>query len=579
MSAVLGVSSPLIHQIPDGLELDMDPHCFVIAGEWTVVITIDEPRPPPELEQFAGSLQQVITRNSLLLQHAPGWLARLKWIRRTVKNPEPWWRTAQFPTQDNHRTRRGLFDAVGHLSKFLFGTATDAEVRDLKRAVRTLQDNQGRMITMLDEFTTVVNHTYDEIQANRNQLNRMASNMHSLTTRLNSELSLLHQRLRVLRRRLDIELLLQQLEVITRTYVRSHEAFLHRKENLETGRLTENILPPEILQAILDSSDDSHARGVTPLQWYYEHTAAIPIWFDQRLIYRARLPLVEPLEWHHITLHRWPVPMGDWQAAILLPERVLKDTQSGVLDVSPDCYGHRPRVCRRGLISRPTAHSCLTRLLAAQAAYHTNCTFVFERRLPMDVVYPKAPNAYVLITSGTVLTYRCEGQPENSWPVAAGVYKLHIQSPCTLYGGDWHLRATFHRTINVSLQTPQVDFQLNTTLTDLLTNLSSFRPLINELELLGDVDRKQFTIGDMQTLPRRGRSAPSDPVWHSFWTIPVLAVGAGVAVLLWRRLHRSPTTLSDQNLEIELKPVTHAAPPEKASTAPFDFGNATLIAP
>ena len=160
-----------------------------------------------------------------------------------------------------------------------------------------------------------------------------------------------------------------------------------------------------------------------------------------------------------------------------------------------------------------------------------------------------------------------------------GVYKLHIQSPCTLYGGDWYLRATFHRTLNVSLQTPQVDFQLNITLTDLLTNLSSFRPLLHELELLGDVDRKQFTLGDMQTLPRRGRSTVSDQVWHSFWTIPVLAVGAGVAVLLWRRLHRPPTARSDQNFEIELKPVTHSTPPDKASTAPFDFGNTPSIAP
>ena len=68
------------------------------------------------------------------------------------------------------RERRGLFDAVGHAFRFLLGTATDNKVENIKRVVYALAESQGRMVTLMNEFTTIVNHIY-EIQANRNQIN------------------------------------------------------------------------------------------------------------------------------------------------------------------------------------------------------------------------------------------------------------------------------------------------------------------------------------------------------------------------------------------------------------------------
>jgi len=49
-----------------------------------------------------------------------------------MNNPRQWWRTEQSPVHIR-RGRRGLVDAVGHAFKFLFGTATDDEVEDIKQ--------------------------------------------------------------------------------------------------------------------------------------------------------------------------------------------------------------------------------------------------------------------------------------------------------------------------------------------------------------------------------------------------------------------------------------------------------------
>ena len=219
--------------------------------------------------------------------------------------------------------------AVYHAFRFLFGTATDDEVaiENIKYAVYALAESQGCMVTLMKKFTTVVNFTYNEIQANCNQINRLTAHVQSLTAQLNSELSFLHQCLWVQERRMDIEFVLQ-----------SHEAFLHRKENLEAGRLTENILPHEVLKSILSNSDDGSTQMISPLQWYYENTAVVPIWFDHCLVYRAKLPLVGSTEWHHVIIRCWPMPLGDWEATVLLPGVVLKDKRTGVLNVSPNCY-------------------------------------------------------------------------------------------------------------------------------------------------------------------------------------------------------------------------------------------------
>ncbi len=58
MVCAIGKADPSwIQEVPDGLELQADEHCFVIAGEWMVLVSIDEPRPPPELISTINDLQ------------------------------------------------------------------------------------------------------------------------------------------------------------------------------------------------------------------------------------------------------------------------------------------------------------------------------------------------------------------------------------------------------------------------------------------------------------------------------------------------------------------------------------------
>ncbi len=490
-------------------------------------------------------------------------MARLKGMEKAIQSPRRWWRTMRNNRNQEGpdlRVRRGLVDAVGHAFKFLFGSATDDEVQDIKRVVGLLAQKQDRMLSLMSEFTTVINHTYDEIQTNRNQLNSVRTTLYNLSRRLDSDLSSIVKRIRIQERRTNIEFLLNELDKITQRFVHAHEAFLHRKENLEAGRLTENILPPSVLYDILTSAGQEMAQMIQPIQWYYENTAIIPIWTEDKLIYRTRLPLVDPVPWHHVTIEAWPVPIREWEATVLIPPQVLRDTRTGELDVSPSCHGHRPRICRRGLIHHPSVYACLARLLDVNPGYDETCVVSMKRRVPIDVVHPQIANIYVLITDGTELILRCEGRPERSTNLLSGVYRLVLDYPCSLHGTNWNLLPIFQRRYNISLQAAEVPFTITTSIEDLFSNLTDWNPLVLDLNELDPVDRKQFTFGDLQddsiSPPQRIKN---QNIWHSFWAVLFLGLTSGT-VWLWRRRRPAQTATPDIELQATQAPLFRSNP-------------------
>ena len=240
--------------------MKVDNQTYVVQGEWTVLITIDEPRPAAELANFIQQLRVEISRQTMMARWMPHWQSRLDAVEDQCQNPRRWW------LRGRTRQRRGVIDGVGDALHYLFGTATDDVVADIHQAVEKLAQNQGRLIHQFSDFTTIVNHTYDEIQANRDQLDLLSIALYNLSAVVDDRVRSLMERVYQQEARANIEEVLYQLERLGDRYVQAHEAWLHRKENLEAGRLTENILPPLVLQDILDSAAGHASQPVTPLQ-------------------------------------------------------------------------------------------------------------------------------------------------------------------------------------------------------------------------------------------------------------------------------------------------------------------------
>lgn len=546
----LSLATPWITEIPDGLEVDLDSQALVVRGEWTVLITLDEPQPPVGVTDHINSLLALAGKTRLSMW-TPGWKSRLNTVQRQCTSPRRWW------LHQKTRTKRGLLNIVGKASKFLFGTATDDDLRDVHRLVNQLQERQNRLVTVVSEFTTVVNHTYDEIQANRDQLNRIIWHLSALAHAINQRFETLTIELQVQRQRADFEMLVQEIERIGDRYEQSHLAWLHRKENLETGRLTENLLPPEILRNILTSAATQELELVMPIQWYYEYTPVMPIWSTDQLVYRVRLPVVGTDTWHFVHIQHWPVPVGNWQTILDLPTDLLRNTETGELNISPDCYGTRPRVCRLGLITRAAQQPCLAHLLNAKPSYDDSCPLMLARRPPVDNVYPQRANEYILTTPGTTMTLRCAGRAEETLTVDTGVFRLRLRHPCSLHGPNWALQSIFQRTVNVTITPKPIQMGMNLSLASLLTDRLRLDPLAFNLSTLGPVDRTQISVGDLLTLPDMASAIQPSPLLSLSSLILVPLVAA--AVFLGRRLlgrRQAPP----RGTEIELEPMRAGAP-------------------
>ena len=170
------------------------------------------------MNMFIHNLMAKLQRVPVLDRYNPHWLARLREIHTSLTTPHRWHRKQMRP-QKNNRTPRGLIDAVGHSFKFLFGTATQDQVKDIQNLVQTFAQRQSRMINMVQQFTTVLNHTYDEINTNRHEINMLITSLHNLTSPSNTAMAWQQRRLWIREHRTDIETTLYELDTIAHKYV------------------------------------------------------------------------------------------------------------------------------------------------------------------------------------------------------------------------------------------------------------------------------------------------------------------------------------------------------------------------
>lgn len=549
-------SAEWITPLPDGLKIQVYSDVYMVQGEWTVLITIDEPRPPPDFLRLVRQMKDAISSlrgapAEYMKPYEANWQARLDGIIRECETPRRWWRR-----QPSLRKRRGLINVVGSAMNYLFGVATGEQVEDLHETIVSLTDNQQRIVNQLDRFTSILNHTYDEIQANRDQINALSEKLQKLAESVHQTFGRLYEQIQLLSSRVNFEVLISQFEVISHRYVRSHEAWLSRKENLELGKLTESLLPPQVLLEILSSAHSDQAYVINPIEWYYEHVVVVPMWLDDLLIYRTKLPLVSAEKWHYVRLWKWSVPVRNYQITVLTPDAVLRDTETGQLDLSPVCYGERPRICRKGLVSPARVYPCVTNLLRESPGYDPECWVNLSQRFAHDVVHHFDDNTYILQTSGTTLTLRCSGRAEQSHLVVSGVYEIAMDYPCSLQGNNWTLSSVFQRTSNVTLGSESVDYNLDLSLGTMLNATLDLDPTAFGLQEMSPVDRRQIKVSDF-FVSRSKIPTKRSVWWHSFWFL-IIAVLVTVAVV-YRRRRYIQQQLAKPAPEIKLKEVAAVA--------------------
>ena len=214
-------------------------------------------------------------------------------------------------TRNLSRNRRGVLNIIGEISHTLFGTATDTSVSELRRIVQQTRVNQGRVRHRVQEMISILNQTYDNIEENRNRINDITSFIQTTITNIKElyvEQDHNKKVVRKLRVEFEMETSLRSLEDRCQEYLHTVSQFKERKAALEAGRLTESLLSMDQLRDVLAQETTTGVVPIHPLQWYYEYSIAEPVWDNEYLLYRVRLPLVEDINYITYQLSSWPMP-------------------------------------------------------------------------------------------------------------------------------------------------------------------------------------------------------------------------------------------------------------------------------
>ena len=266
ITILLGADARL-EVLKDGLLVTGNQTIKTVATEYTLVVLIDEPQYPSFLRddvvKLTASLKRAASLGKVNKPDLGGWLLRIRRLK-SLKVPGGQSRVSL-------RTRRGFFNFVGDISHTLFGTATDSSVEAIKKIVSKTLVKQGQVVHQVNDLMSIVNHTYDEIQANRDRLNDLTGFVNKTVTSLNEWIRVSENKEDKLNRfefTFNVEKTLQLMERGYQEYRTLHHRYMIQRSSLEDGRLNEFLLTQEQLVNVLRQETKQGVVPIKPLQWY-----------------------------------------------------------------------------------------------------------------------------------------------------------------------------------------------------------------------------------------------------------------------------------------------------------------------
>lgn len=436
--------------LPDGLLVSGGGDLRAQAAEWTIVVTIDVVQEPDSLHDMISQVYLAINGINANLTHTTkkAWKDRLQRFKQRLS------------ATTRHRNRRGLLNIIGELAHSLFGVATAEQLEETRDIIEQMKRRSDVFAHSIKELMTVVNATTLYVQENRLHLAevrhhqlQVQRHLEALTEAHNEAVG----RLDTVELRLEMERVLGALAIAVDTH--SEELARYRRERaaLETGRLTEELLPPEILQEILKVGTALQVEALPRLEWYYESILITPWWGDERtLMYSAKLPLVEPTEYLYYTIQTWPVPypQGDLSVQLETGSAYGLDTRHGYLFVPQGCMGENPVVCRPGPLYNERGLQCPRGILTNNQEMRSQCEVTVEKGANSTRISQIGLNQYVIVTWGESYAERCSGRPEVAMTLPAGVHTVTVNNECTLNGETWSIRAMIQKEMHLSLSPP-----------------------------------------------------------------------------------------------------------------------------
>ena len=205
---------------------------------------------------------------------------------------------------ESSRRKRAILPIIGDLLSSLIGTATTRDLDQLKRNFRKLQQNQGRIVHVVEESLTLINKTSFEVQMNRDAMNHLSRRLRRLDDHVTNVIKdietnvhpiLLYQNL--MQGILDSFRLVS--DAIQQNYI-ALSVLLDQTHEVLQGRFPPSLVtPPELRSLLTHIRKNAPVGFVLPVDpsseitWYYKNIVTAIIPDSNRLHIIAIIPLVQ----------------------------------------------------------------------------------------------------------------------------------------------------------------------------------------------------------------------------------------------------------------------------------------------
>ena len=176
--------------LQDGLRIIHNFDTKVITGQWTVLVTLDTPVVPTDFFDFVSKLRSRLVAPAVAMSTSfqDECERRLDQAENMITQPQDWYSHST----GTKRSKRGLFNLVGHGLQFLFGTAQESEVRDARYRIKNIETVSDRLIKNVNSLTVIINSAYDHMLENRKRINLLTKKFTEAFKLLNKQINSLH---------------------------------------------------------------------------------------------------------------------------------------------------------------------------------------------------------------------------------------------------------------------------------------------------------------------------------------------------------------------------------------------------
>ena len=506
----------------DGVLVKQLGHTRVISATWTVAIIVDRPTSPDLHEwthlflQFMARVHTQVDSRDVVL-----WRTRLEAISNSRRLGLDQLTSTEGPTKPT-RVRRGLIDAVGRISRSLFGTATVDDLRRIMGVVDSLKHQQGASLVHTEQMLTVINATRGIVRENRQdikQLQNYTSELFKLANLNDDKLNTLDQAIRRLQIQRIVDQTLDTLQVQVDHFLAASYRYHKQKMQLERGYLTRDILPAnklfEITQKLVKKG-----HYILPEQWYFQNLLVHSLIEKEhgQLLYKVVIPAVTAEQFLDYVLQYLAMPYGhNMTRTIVGAEHVSVSTSSGVslYPKANDCIGYGPRICYPTV--QTLTKACEMAIILGESP--GQCRVVLQNRGSMASKAFHSPDNRSEITvvayEATPVTVRCQGQTPRVH-TTKGVRQFTLNSACSLETTEWKVQGVelgFSH-ILISTATPVILPPMNFTWPATLVPMVHMTLRFQERVTVAMVDMKALAAVPQEPIPSRTVAVIRDNAPH-----------------------------------------------------------------